>query len=113
MAHLAHSWLTHGSLDSHGSLLAQSADLADLTDLAHSYLVLSSLGSFLAHLAHLVSLGSLLALPWLILGSPLAYLSHSCLLYSTVQRYNGLPLDMRESSLRTFKRTLRDVLLDE
>ena len=35
------------------------------------------------------------------------------LLYSTVQRYNGLPLDMRESSLRTFKRTLRDVLLDE
>ena len=27
------------------------------------------------------------------------------LLYSTVQRYNGLPLDMRESSLRTFKRT--------
>ena len=35
------------------------------------------------------------------------------LLYSTVQQYNGLPLDMRESSLRTFKRTLRDVLLDE
>ena len=34
------------------------------------------------------------------------------LLYSTVQRYNQLPLNMRESSVSTFKRTLRDVLLD-
>ena len=81
MAHLAHSSLTHGSLGSHGSLLAHSADLADLTDLAHSCLILGSLGSLLAHLG---SLGSLLALPWLILGSPLAHLSHSWLTLLTL-----------------------------
>ena len=59
MAHLAHSWLTHGSLDSlgsHGSILAHSADL---TDLAHSCLILGSLGS--------------LGFTWLTLGSPLAH----------------------------------------
>ena len=59
MAHLAHSWLTHGSLDSLGSILAHSADLADLTDLAHSCLIIGSLGS--------------LGFTWLTLGSPLAH----------------------------------------
>ena len=106
MAHLAHSWLTHGSLDSlgsHGSILAHSADLADLTDLAHSCLILGSLGSLgftWVHLAHSwLSLGSFLDHPWLTcltlgshcsLGSLVSFGSHFAHSWLTLGSHGSL-----------------------